>query len=516
MPNYAIINPFPMLLGKTGLPLNAGFVFIGEPDKDPETFPLPIFWNAAGTDPASQPLRTIGGYIARAGSPAEVFCQSEYSIRVRDPFGAQVFYAPHVAGGLAAFVSGLSGTGGAGQVGYDASATYPAGSIGKYLGSFTNFDRSMSYTGPFALKSLGDGYLSNGVWTGIGGNSLSFRTLISTPSGGADIDNQRATMIVASETSDGGNSEEQTLYIQTKIKTGFAATWATSTAYSVGTEVRNYTTNGVYRCTQAGTSASSGVGPNGKGAAIADGTVVWRWINDSAINSKASIYNEVQVVPGAGDSWAQANNIEVEPGVTARSVFNTELDLTNKCGVDSVPGGLDKYCLGMYLAGPNSSTAAIQVSGVQSDTFSALWGIKLDGQKLASRSVIGIDASGQNGIGFGLAAGGVFTPTFTDSVIKDGSNAVKGVTLEGNYDSAGLEINGTSPAAISLPGNFSTWLIFTSSPFKVLSNGALEAKSLKLQLASVGDYTTDAAAAAGGVAVGGVYRTGSALKIRVV
>lgn len=50
--------------------------------------------------------------------------------------------------------------------------------------------------------------------------------------------------------------------------------WQASSAAIVG----EYVSNGgnLYRCTTAGTTASSG-GPSGTGATISDGTVVWAW-----------------------------------------------------------------------------------------------------------------------------------------------------------------------------------------------------------------------------------------------
>ena len=51
--------------------------------------------------------------------------------------------------------------------------------------------------------------------------------------------------------------------------------WAASTAYVVGQQVNNGGL--VYRCTTAGTSASSG-GPTGTGSGITDGTAVWTYV----------------------------------------------------------------------------------------------------------------------------------------------------------------------------------------------------------------------------------------------
>lgn len=57
-----------------------------------------------------------------------------------------------------------------------------------------------------------------------------------------------------------------------------------------------------------------------------------------------------------------------------------------------------------------------------------------------------------------------------------------------------------------------TGTLATRAGVETFQNKTLQAPSLS----SIGDYADDTAAAAGGVPVGGVYRTGSALKVRVV
>jgi hypothetical protein len=77
--------PFAQFTDKSGLPLDAGFIYIGTENMNPETNPIAMFWDDALTIPAAQPLRTINGYIARNGSPGRVYTNtSAYSIMVRD------------------------------------------------------------------------------------------------------------------------------------------------------------------------------------------------------------------------------------------------------------------------------------------------------------------------------------------------------------------------------------------------------------------------------------------------
>lgn len=77
--------PFAQFTDKAGQPLDAGFIYIGTENQNPETNPIALFYDDALTVPAAQPLRTINGYIARNGSPGRVYTNtSAYSITVRD------------------------------------------------------------------------------------------------------------------------------------------------------------------------------------------------------------------------------------------------------------------------------------------------------------------------------------------------------------------------------------------------------------------------------------------------
>lgn len=87
-----IQNPYPIFLGLDGLALELGYIYIGDENADPQTSPKAVFFDEAGTEPATQPIRTLAGYPDRAGSPARLFTSGEYSVRVRNSLGAQVFY----------------------------------------------------------------------------------------------------------------------------------------------------------------------------------------------------------------------------------------------------------------------------------------------------------------------------------------------------------------------------------------------------------------------------------------
>lgn len=76
-------------------------------------------------------------------------------------------------------------------------------------------------------------------------------------------------------------------------------------------------------------------------------------------------------------------------------------------------------------------------------------------------------------------------------------------------------VNGDFGLTITLAGNSAvaiplTGIIATLANIETLSNKTLKAP----KITDIGDYADDAAASAGGVPVGGVYRTASVLKVR--
>lgn len=79
------LAPYTAIADIDGSPLDAGFLFFGEYGKDPELFPIDVFWDADFTVPAAQPIRTRNGYPVRNGSPTKVYLKvAEYSIVIKN------------------------------------------------------------------------------------------------------------------------------------------------------------------------------------------------------------------------------------------------------------------------------------------------------------------------------------------------------------------------------------------------------------------------------------------------
>lgn len=118
--------PFKTYTGLDGKPLNNGYVYFGLPDQNPITSPIPAFWDKEGVTPATG-IRTINGYIVRAGTPANVFVDGSYSELVQDSKKRQVFYARNSddfsSTGIISDLADFAGPNGASRMGFKRSGS---------------------------------------------------------------------------------------------------------------------------------------------------------------------------------------------------------------------------------------------------------------------------------------------------------------------------------------------------------------------------------------------------------
>jgi len=110
--------PFPVFQDRDGQPLENGYVWIGVANLSPQTNPIAVYFDQALTQPASQPLRTINGYVSNSGTPAQLYVDAvNFSILVQDSKGSMVYSFPDGTG-VSADASGITFTGFKGQVGF--------------------------------------------------------------------------------------------------------------------------------------------------------------------------------------------------------------------------------------------------------------------------------------------------------------------------------------------------------------------------------------------------------------
>lgn len=116
MSALSIQPTFPIFTDIDGQPLEDGYVWIGTANLDPQTNPISVFFDAALTISAAQPIRTLSGYPANAGTPARLYVNSDYSIRVMNKNGSVVYSAPAAT---ERYSGGVISTINASQVVYD-------------------------------------------------------------------------------------------------------------------------------------------------------------------------------------------------------------------------------------------------------------------------------------------------------------------------------------------------------------------------------------------------------------
>jgi len=94
MSALSIQPTYPIFTDIDGQPLEDGYIWIGQANLDPQVNPINVFWDAALTLPAGQPIRTLAGYPSNNGTPARLYVNSDYSIRVMNRNGSVVYSAP--------------------------------------------------------------------------------------------------------------------------------------------------------------------------------------------------------------------------------------------------------------------------------------------------------------------------------------------------------------------------------------------------------------------------------------
>jgi len=147
MSALSIQPTYPIFTDIDGQPLEDGYVWIGVANLAPIVNPITVYWDAALTIPAAQPIRTRGGYPVNSGTPARLYVNSDYSIQVQNKNGSVVYSAPSATERYSGVViSNIN----AGQISFAHDVAYPAGTVGSALLPIINVQNA-----PF--NAVGDG-----------------------------------------------------------------------------------------------------------------------------------------------------------------------------------------------------------------------------------------------------------------------------------------------------------------------------------------------------------------------
>jgi hypothetical protein len=92
-----ILPPYPIFSEANGQPLEAGYIYIGQPGLEARSSPKESFFDEDKTIPtgtaSGAAVRTMAGYPVRNGSPAAIYTEEDFSITVTDRNGVVVYTA---------------------------------------------------------------------------------------------------------------------------------------------------------------------------------------------------------------------------------------------------------------------------------------------------------------------------------------------------------------------------------------------------------------------------------------
>lgn len=91
MPANSVMPPIELFTDTAGNPLDAGFIYIGEPGFDARSTPKAAFFDAALTIACPPAIRTSAGYPVRNGAAATIYVDGNHSMTVTDRNGVVVF-----------------------------------------------------------------------------------------------------------------------------------------------------------------------------------------------------------------------------------------------------------------------------------------------------------------------------------------------------------------------------------------------------------------------------------------
>ena len=208
MPALSVNSPFLIFTDRDGQPLEDGYIYIGTAGLPAESNPQAIYWDAALTIPASQPIRTLGGYPMRSGSPASIYVDAtDYSVAIKNKNSTLVFQSLNATERINfSLIAGTvplnqGGTGATTQAGallnLGALASDTTALSGAYTVLTADRGKVFNSTGTWTLSltaaaTLGDGFAFGVVNVGTGSITID-------PSGSETIDGASTLILAAGQ-----------------------------------------------------------------------------------------------------------------------------------------------------------------------------------------------------------------------------------------------------------------------------------------------------------------------------
>ena len=499
-----VTEPFPIFYDDDGTPLDDGMIYVGQANQDPRVNPVTVYTDEARTIPIAQPIRTLGGRPAYQGAPINLYvAEAAYSIAVQNRFGTPIVSAPDVSLSAEDFSFIQSGAGAVARtvqsklrdtvsvkdfgavgngVANDTAAVTAADAVaGKIYASAGTYDTTLAATalrGPF----YGEGQIRD-----VANNKRApyFSAVAAAPASFGNFE--------SAETSFNGDLSGNQFAIEHRV-TGAATLGQPTSGYLYRPEcmpVFGYLYNeSGWNNSTSGNGGRTGVAfqrvmvyQAGQGDAVcynasAFVTGAKAGATDFLANPAACLFNG-DIQAGANGVYMNPHEVQLRDGGfdVAGIGFVANIYRTNATGA-----------LGTFWAGARFQSFGTQ-AGNQVIGVSGKWNAGLD------CAMAGVDF-GTNQAAVSLKAGQ--RVYFNNASSNDRyTTAFNGDYIE--YSSGNSAIN------VVAGGNSSARFGSTLITFN---------QRVSMTLGIVLNFADDAAAAAGGLAVGDVYRTGSALKVR--
>jgi hypothetical protein len=129
---YAVSTPLPTWTDLDGTPLDNGELYFGVAGQNPVSHQVQAYWDAAGTIPANQPVKTRNGFTVRNGAPSPIYINGDYSVLGYNKQGLITVNVTSnlLANATTALQTYLATVAGAGAIGVDLASTYLANTVG--------------------------------------------------------------------------------------------------------------------------------------------------------------------------------------------------------------------------------------------------------------------------------------------------------------------------------------------------------------------------------------------------
>ncbi|WVR18150.1 hypothetical protein JXVLWARM_CDS_0099 [Burkholderia phage Bm1] len=205
-------------------------------------------------------------------------------------------------------------------------------------------------------------------------------------------DHQRAQFLMVNDTSQDASVSEIGHAINMYSATGYAATYANNTAYSLGAYVDNTNSANLYKVTVAGTSAASGTGPSCTSGTCTDGTVTFQYVGNDIVNGKIGQFISHVATSGAGHVWGSTTDLVMASGWRGGFAASAEFDVTNNSGADC------STCQAVFVTGspgPNKIGAGISIYNPSPTYYAYTNAININGSKVATNADINLNTTAQ-------------------------------------------------------------------------------------------------------------------------